>query len=204
MGIYADALFTKTQQRVLGILFGRADLAFYGNEIITIAAAGTGTVVRELAKLEKAGLVTVEWVGNQKHYQANSQSPIFEELRSLVIKTFGVADVVREALTPVWDKMDLAFIYGSIAKGSEHAGSDVDLMVIGIASHSELLQALPSISLQLGRTINPTLYTSAEFAERVKQGRSFITRVLEQPKIYIKGSADDINRLSSAGESGTN
>lgn len=202
MGIYADALFTKTQQRVLGLLFGQADRAFYGNEIITLAAAGTGTVVRELAKLEKAGLVTARRVGNQKHYQANKEAPIFEELRSLVVKTFGVADIIKEALLPAWEQTEIAFIYGSMAKGLEHAGSDIDLMVIGTISNSELLKMLYPLRLKLGRPVNPTLFTRSEFAERIAQGKPFVNRVLEQPKIYIKGSTDALKCIASVGEPG--
>lgn len=204
MGIYADALFTKTQQRVLAVLFGQPHRSFYANEIIVLAASGSGAVQRELARLEAAALVTVQRVGNQKHYQANHDAPIYEELHSIVIKTFGVVDVLRVALQPLWSQMALVFIYGSLAKGTEHADSDVDLMVIGtLPSNAELLAALLPTHAQLGRMVNPTLYTPDEFAQRVRDGKSFIMRVLEQPKIFVKGSEHDISRLGgSASESG--
>lgn len=203
MGIYADALFTKTQQRVLAVLFGQSQRSFYANEIIGLAGSGSGAVQRELARLESAGLVTTDRIGNQKHYQANPAAPIFEELRGIVLKTFGAADVLRAALQPVWPLVELAFVYGSLAKGTEHAGSDVDLMVIGaLPSNAELLEALMPAQAQLGRAVNPTLYTPDEFAQRVRDGRSFILRVLAQPKIFVKGSEHDISRLVSAGQSG--
>lgn len=203
MGIYADALFTKTQQRVLAVLFGQSDRSFYANEIIKLAASGSGAVQRELARLEAAALVTVHRVGNQKHYQANHDAPIFAELHGIVLKTFGVADVLRAALQPMWPLVDLAFVYGSLAKGTEHAGSDIDLMVVGsVPSNAELLETLLPAQTQLGRAVNPTLYTPAEFAQRVHDGKSFIVRVLEQPKIFVKGSEHDIARLGSAGKSG--
>lgn len=203
MGIYADALFTKTQQRVLAVLFGQSQRSFYANEIISLAGSGSGAVQRELARLESAGLVTTHRIGNQKHYQANPAAPIFAELRGIVLKTFGAADVLRAALQPVWPLVELAFVYGSLAKGTEHAGSDVDLMVIGaLPSNAELLEALMPAQAQLGRAVNPTLYTPDEFAQRVRDGRSFILRVLEQPKIFVKGSEHDISRLGSAGQSG--
>lgn len=203
MGIYADALFTKTQQRVLAVLFGQSHRSFYANEIIGLAGSGSGAVQRELARLEASALVTVRRVGNQKHYQANHEAPIFEELRDIVLKTFGVADVLRTALQPLWPLVDLAFVYGSLAKGTEHAGSDVDLMVIGtLPSNAQLLEALLPAQAQLGRVVNPTLYTPDEFAQRVRDGKSFIMRVLEQPKIFVKGSEHDISRLASAGQSG--
>ena len=203
MGIYADALFTKTQQRVLALLFGQAQRSFYANEIIKLAATGSGAVQRELARLEAAALVTVHRIGNQKHYQANHAAPIFAELRGIVLKTFGVADVLRETLQPLWSHIELAFIYGSLAKNTDHADSDIDLMVVGaLASNSLLLATLAPASAQLGRAINPTLYTPGEFAGRVQDGKSFILRVLEQPKIFIKGNNDDITRLGGAGQSG--
>lgn len=203
MGTYADALFTKTQQRVLAVLFGQSQRSFYANEIIGLAGSGSGAVQRELARLEASGLVTVHRIGNQKHYQANPAAPIFTELRAIVLKTFGVADVLRAALQPVWPAVDLAFVYGSLAKGTEHAGSDVDLMVIGaLPSNAGLLEALMPAQAQLGRAVNPTLYTPDEFAQRVRDGRSFILRVLEQPKIFVKGGEHDISRLGGAGQSG--
>ena len=203
MGIYADALFTKTQQRVLAVLFGQAQRSFYANEIIGLAASGSGAVQRELARLESAGLVTVQRIGNQKHYQANHAAPIFEELRGIVLKTFGAADVLRAALQRFWPMVDLAFVYGSLAKGTEHAGSDVDLMVIGrLPSNAELLEALLPAQTQLGRVVNPTLYTPDEFAQRVHDGKSFILRVLEQPKIFVKGTEHDVSSFGGTGESG--
>jgi len=203
MGIYADALFTKTQQRVLAVLFGQSDRSFYANEIIGLAASGSGAVQRELARLEAATLVTVRRIGNQKHYQANRDAPIFGELRAIVLKTFGVADVLRTALQPLWPTIELAFVYGSLAKGGEHAGSDVDLMVVGsVASNGQLLEALISAQAQLGRAVNPTLYTPSEFAQRIEDGRSFIMRILDQPKIFVKGAEHDIARIGGTGESG--
>ena len=159
MGIYANALFTKTQQRVLAVLFGQPQRSFYANEIIGLAASGSGAVQRELARLEASALVTVRRMGNQKHYQANHEAPIFEELRGIILKTFGVADVLRSALHSIWPLVDLAFVYGSLAKGTEHAGSDVDFMVIGeVPTNAELLEALFPAQAQLGRVVNPTFY----------------------------------------------
>ncbi len=200
MGTFADALFTKTQQRVLGVLYGQPERSFYANEIIGLAASGSGAVQRELARLEQATLVTVRRQGNQKHYQANRDAPIFAELRGIVLKTFGVVDVLRAALQSLLPTIELAFVYGSLAKGSERADSDIDLMVIGeVSSNGALLEALAPASAQLGRTINPTLYTQEEFAQRVMDGKSFILRVLEQPKIFVKGAEHDVTRLGGAG-----
>jgi hypothetical protein len=127
----ADALFAKVQQRVLGVLFGNPGRSFYANEVIGLARSGTGAVQRELARLEGAGLVTATRVGKQKHYQANRASPVFQELRPLVLKTSGLGDVLREATAPLSSRIRAAFVYGSVAKGEDTATSDIDLLVIG-------------------------------------------------------------------------
>jgi predicted nucleotidyltransferase len=184
----ADALFAKVQQRVLGVLFGQPRRSFYANEIIALARSGSGAVQRELARLEAAGLATVTRVGNQKHYQANAASPVFEELRGLVLKTVGLADVLRAALSPLGRDIRAAFVYGSIARGQDTAASDVDLMVISDRlSHAELFAALEPASAQLGRKVTPTLYSSKELSRRVRQEQSFVTRVLAQPKLWLIG-----------------
>ena len=189
----SDALFAKTQRRVLGVLFGNPDRSFFSNEIVRIAESGIGAVHRELAALEAAGLVTATRIGNQKHYQANRTSPIFEELRGIVIKTFGVADVLREVLAPLAEKIQAAFIYGSVAKGSDTAASDIDLMVVSEKLHySDVFGALESAHSRLGRTVNPTVYSPKEMAKRIKEDNAFVTRVLAQPKIMVIGGEHDL------------
>lgn len=196
MGMIANALFSSTQQRVLRVLFGHADRSFYANEIISLAGSGNGAVQRELMRLESAGLVTVRRVGNQKHYQANRSSPVFAELQSLVHKTVGAAELIRVHLAPLFPSIEVAFIYGSIADGTDHAGSDIDLMVIGLVdSTAELLDTLAPAQGELGRTINPTFYTPDEFSQRVRENRSFILRVLAKPKLFVKGTEDDLARI---------
>jgi len=181
-----DALFTKTQQRVLALLYGHCENSFYLNEIVRIASIGRGSVSRELAKLGEAGLLVVSHQGNQNHYQANKASPIFNELKHIVQKTFGIADVVREALAPVLINLERAFIYGSVAKGEAHAASDVDVMLVGEGlSYADIMQRLESVETRLQRTVNPTLYSPAEFTKRVDESQSFILGVMEQPKINL-------------------
>jgi len=189
----ADALFAKVQQRVLGVLFGNPGRSFYANEVIGLARSGTGAVQRELARLEAAGLVTAHRVGKQKHYQANPASPVFHELRALVLKTSGLADVLRDALTEVSDRIRAAFVFGSIAKGEDTATSDIDLMVIGEdLTYADLFGALEAASGQLGRKVAPTIYSPRELARRVKQDSAFVTRVLEQPKLWLIGGEGDL------------
>jgi predicted nucleotidyltransferase len=187
-----DALFTKTQQRVLGLLYGRPEQSFYLNEIVRLAAIGKGSVNRELESLCAAGLLTVSRQGNQNHYQANPSNPIFHELKAIIQKTFGVVDILKAALVSVSPKIEQAFVYGSVAKGSEHAGSDIDLMLVtDDVSYGEVLELLSGAEQQLGRTINITLYSRAEFSERQSGGQAFIKRVLAQPKLWLVGSDKD-------------
>lgn len=188
----ASALFTTTQQRVLGALFGQPDRSFYANELINIVRGGTGAVQRELSRLSASGLVTVRRVGNQTHYQANPAAPIFGELCSIARKTFALAEPLREALTPVAPSIVAAFVYGSVAKRTDAANSDIDLMVISdLLRYPDLYAALESVRAVLGRPLNVTLLSRAEVESRQKDHDSFLTRVLEQPKIWLLGSADD-------------
>jgi uncharacterized protein len=186
-----DALFTKTQQRVLGLLYGKPEQSYYLNEIVRLAAVGKGSVNRELDKLCAAGLLTVSRQGNQNHYQANANNPIFNELKAITQKTFGVVDIIKAALAPLLPQLNCAFIYGSVAQGTEHAGSDIDLMLVGDdMSYSEVMELLAPAEKQLGRTINPTLYTVAEFTDRKNSHQPFITRVIEQPKLWLMGDSE--------------
>lgn len=193
-----DALFTKTQQRVLGLLYGKPDKSFYTNEIVRWADMGRGTIRRELDRLVSAGLLVVTREGNQHHYQANPDCPIYAELLAIVRKTFGVADVIREALKPVDKQIQLAFVYGSIAKGTDANTSDIDLMLVGEGlSYGGIMELMASPEESLQRPINPTLYNPEDFKSKLDNGSSFLVRVLEQPKLMIKGVINDIRESGS-------
>ncbi len=190
----ADALFSTTQQRVLAYLYGQVGQSFFASELIRLTGSGSGAVQRELAKLKQSGLVTVRRVGNQKHYQANPASPIFHELHAMVMKTFGLADVLRNALAPLTDSIDTAFIYGSIAKGTERADSDIDLMLIGSnLSYAVVMEQLTDTEKKLGREVNPSIYSPEEFQQKLLADNAFVQRVMDHPKIFVIGSADDFN-----------
>jgi len=149
---------------------------------------GSGAVQRELSKLTGSGLITVRAVGNQKHYQANPDAPIFGELKGIVDKTFGLAEPLRQALAPLSKKVAVAFVYGSVAKKFDTSASDIDLMVVSDElAYPDLFATLESVSAALGRTVNPTILSRKELAKRVKAKESFITRVLAQPKVWIVG-----------------
>ena len=187
-----DALFAGVQQRVLGALFGNPERSFYGNELLRLTGSGKGALQRELDRLVKAGLVTVRSVGNQKHYQANPEAPIFEELRGIAVKTFGVGDVLRGALLPLAKKIRTAFIYGSVARRADSARSDIDLLVVSDSlGYQDLIKALQTAERGLGRKISPTLYSAVELAKKRSGRNAFVLRVLEQPKIFLIGSDRD-------------
>jgi predicted nucleotidyltransferase len=186
-------LFTTTQQRVLGVLFGQPDRSVYASELIRMAGTGSGAAQRELARLEDSGLVVSRRVGHQKHYQANSQAPLFDELRGIVLKTIGLAEPLRATLKPLSSAIRAAFVYGSVAKATDRAASDIDLMIVSDSlSYGEVFGALERTAKQLGRQVNPTVYTAEEFAKRARSENAFVTRVLEQPKIWIIGGEDDL------------
>lgn len=192
----SDALFSKVQQHVLGLLYGQPDSDFHTNEIIRLTQSGTGAVQRELTKLTAAGLLTVKQVGNQKRYQANRGTPLFYELRSITLKTFGLADVIREALNPLIQQIHLAFIYGSIAKQTDTASSDIDLMLISDnLTYAEIFQLLESTETKLGRKINPTFYSPSEWARKYKEHNNFITQIRKQPKIFLIGTEDELAKF---------
>lgn len=188
-----DVLFTKTQQKVLGLLFGRPGQSFYLNEIVRLSSVGRGTVNRELERMEAAGIITKQKIGNQNHYQANPNCPIYGELIGIVRKTFGIAEVIEAALKSRDEEIEIAFIYGSIARSEDRADSDIDLMVIAPnLAYAELMEALSGAEQELGRTINPSIYDAAEIKRKLGQKNAFLVRVMEQPKIWIKGGEDDL------------
>ena len=187
----ADALFSGTQQRVLGLIFGQPARSYYATELITLAAIGSGAVQRELARLEQSALVVVRSVGNQKHYQANADAPLFSELCGIVQKTIGLADPLRAALRPFESHIDAAFVYGSAAKNRDTANSDVDVMLISDElTYADVFSALEDVRGRLSRSINPTILSRKELAKRVRADSAFLSRTLSQAKVWLFGGKD--------------
>lgn len=192
-GGLADALFSPVQQRVLGLLFGQPRRRFQSAEVIRLARSGTGAVHRLLTQLAAVGLITVTRSGNQKHYQANRASPVFPELHRLILKTVGVVGPLRQALVPKASKIHAAFVYGSVAKRTETARSDIDLMVITDAlTYPDVFQAVQSVERALARSVNPTVLTLAEWRAKRAQSGSFAARVGKGPRLFVIGSDDDL------------
>jgi predicted nucleotidyltransferase len=191
----AAALFGKTRRNVLALLFGQPGRSFYLREIATRAAGGMGQVQRELAHLAAAGLVQRERRANQVHFRANPGAPIYGELVAIVTKTFGVADVLRQALAAYKGRIRMAFVYGSIAKGTAHAASDIDLLLIAELAPSALAPALAESGERLGRRISMVAYSPGEFAQMLRAEHHFIRAVLEGPKIWLVGDARSLDEL---------
>lgn len=184
----ADALFTTTQQRVLALLFGQPARSFFASELIELTGSGSGAVQRELQRLAASGLVTVKRIGKQKHYQANPDCPVFEELCALVLKTVAVVEPIRQALAPLAESIELALIYGSVPKGTDTASSDIDLLVVADDLTLEALySALAPVEARLDRKVSPTLYTRDEFESRRADENPFLTRVLAGEHLVLIG-----------------
>jgi predicted nucleotidyltransferase len=185
-------LFGKTRQAVLALLYGHPDEPFYLRQVARLTRAGHGAVQRELSSLVEAGIIQRSARGRQIYYAADRECPIFSELQQLIIKTAGVADVLRSALASLENRIDLAFIYGSFARGDYRRSSDVDLMVVGEVTSREIVSAVQSAQKQLQREINPTVYSLAEFSKKVKAGHHFLGRVLEESKIFVLGDEREL------------
>jgi predicted nucleotidyltransferase len=189
----ANALFSRVQQRVLALIFGHPERSFYTSEIVRNVRSGTGAVARELSRLQRSGLVSIERIGNQTHYRANHSSPVFEELQSLVVKTVALTEPLRKALEPYADKIKTAFVFGSVAKGTDTAQSDIDLIVIGDElSYTELYAALQNAETALRRKVSPIFLSPAEWRRKASRKDSFIGKMSALPKIFIFGSEKDI------------
>jgi predicted nucleotidyltransferase len=187
----ANALFSRTLQRVLAVLYGDPEQSFFATEIFRHAASGRGGVQRELERLTDSGLVVVTSIGNQRHYRANPAAPIFSELRSIILKTSGLADPLTDALAPLTKQIELALVYGSVARGEAHAESDVDLLVVASGLTLERLYSrLAAAEAAIGRRIQPVLLTPAEFRHRRSNRNSFLAKVLSGEMIQLIGSVD--------------
>ena len=184
----AGSLFTSTQQKVLGLLFGQPDRSFFVTQIMKLARSGRGAVQRELQRLESAGLVSIQMHGNQKHVQANRDSPLFNEICSIVRKTMGLEGPLEAAVQSLPGEVHLALIYGSVAKRADTSASDVDLLIVADElTLEDVFSALSPAEELLDRKINPTLYTSKEFERRRARNSAFLMRVLSGPVIVLSG-----------------
>ena len=184
----ATALFSDSQCRVLQWLFGQPERSFHLSELRRLSGLGSASLQRELNRLDEAGLVTSERVGNLRRFQANPDSPVFDELLGIVRKTLGIVPLLKDHLQALTPRLAHALLFGSVAKATDTAHSDIDLLLVGDGlSLGEILETLQPVETQLGRKINPTTYTPAEFARRLAEPDSFVNRVLSQPVVPLIG-----------------
>lgn len=189
----ATALFSESQSRLYRWLFGEPGRSFHLSELRRLTGLGSASLQRELHKLVEAGLANSDYVGNQRRFQANSQSPVFNELVAIARKVLGVETLLRDALAPLHSRIQAAWIYGSVAKGTDSARSDIDLMLVGDGlTLGEVFECLTPLEAEMGRKINPTCYTPDEFNRRLGEPDSFVSRVLAQSILPLIGKPDDI------------
>jgi hypothetical protein len=191
----AAALFGKAQQALLALFFLRPEKSFYLRQIVRIAGTGQGATQRELARWVEAGLLLRERRGNQVHYRVNTASPVFPELKALTVKTVGVADVLRDALAGLAQRIEVAFIYGSVARGEEKNDSDVDVIVVGDILFGDVVAALSGVHDRIGRELNPSVFPRQEFRKKLRAGHHFLTSVMATPKLFLIGSERELKRL---------
>jgi predicted nucleotidyltransferase len=191
----ADFLFGAYRRDALALLLMHPDDSYHVREIARLTGRPANTLYRELGALAEAGLLRRRAQGNQVHYSANPACPIYEELRGIFRKTAGVADVLREALAPLSAKVELAFVYGSVATGTERALSDVDVMIVGRLKFADAVGALTPAGETMRREVNPHVYGVREFHAKLAAGEPFLTRVVKGPKIFLMGNANDLGKL---------
>jgi uncharacterized protein len=190
-----DLLFGQTRSRILALLYGMPDQTFFVRQIARKIGTSVGSVQRELETLSEVGLLNRTTIGRQVFYQANSRHPAFADVRSLIAKTTGIFHQLRSALAPLGSQITFALVYGSIARGDEDAGSDVDLMIVGNVTLDEVLAQLSPVENVVGRPINPTVYSLKEFKTRIKDGNHFLTSVLHGKKIVLIGDEDELGKM---------
>lgn len=191
----SHVLFGQTRWAILGRLYGHPDEAYYLRQLVRSVGAGLGAVQREVKRLAEAGIIRRTVRGRQVYYQANSECPVFPELKGLVVKTTGAADVLRAALARLAGRIKVAFIYGSVARLDEKSGSDVDLIVIGDVSFGDVVAALGTAQETLSREINPTVYSPAEFKSKLRARHHFLSSVLRSEKVFVIGDEHELARL---------
>jgi len=189
-------LFGKTRRLVLALLYGNTNEAYYLRQIVRLTGVGLGPLQRELRQLTDAAIILRTIRGNQVYYQANPDSLIFNELKNIVRKTFGVADVIRKALEKDTDKIRVAFIFGSIARSADSKASDIDVMLIGEITFDEAITILTPAEESLHREINIVVYPVSEFRKKIREDHYFVKTVLEEDKIFLIGDDNELGRLA--------
>jgi predicted nucleotidyltransferase len=191
-----EILFGAYRRQILSLLLLRPDESFYVREIGRLTGVPAGSLHRELKQLTAAGLLRRTAAGNQVRYQLDQSCPIHEELAGIFRKTAGLADVLREALSPVAGQIRLALVFGSVARGKERSTSDVDVLVVGSAAFATVVEVLSQTSSRLGREVNPVVMPTTDFTAKLRSGDRFVSRLAREPKIFLIGDAGDFAKLA--------
>ena len=191
-----ELMFGAYRRELLARLLLRPEEDFHVRELARMTGISAGSLHRELKALSEAGLLLKARQGNQVRYQANRACPVYEELAGIFRKTMGLAGVLHDALADMADGIELALVFGSMAAGRQRSGSDVDLFIIGGISLLDVVKALSEAQGQLGREINPVVMTAEEFIAQQEKGDRFVTRVMDEPKIFVMGNADDLAKFA--------
>lgn len=191
----SDLLWGQIRGGILALLYGHVDQSFYVRQIARHLKASVGTVQRELERLTQTGLIKRSASGNQVYYQVDDSNPVFTDMRSLVNKTVGVFNVLENILKPLAERITVAFVYGSVARGEETAKSDIDLMIIGEVKLDEILSQMEKIEQTLGRPANPTVYSAKEFRSKIEAGNHFVNAVMKGKKVFLIGSENELRQV---------
>ena len=192
----SSTLFGKTRRAVLSLLYTHPDESFYLRQIARVAGVGMGSIQRELKTLAQAGIIQASVKGKLVYYKANPQCPVYAELKGLIVKTAGVGDILKAALTTLSDRIQMAFVYGSFAGGKERKGSDVDVCIVGMATFVEIVSALTLAQQNLGREINPTVFPPEEFRTKLAANNHFLVSIIKGPKIFLVGDEHELTKLA--------
>lgn len=192
----ASLVFSEYRRRVLGMLLLHPDMSYHVRELARLTGTSAGTLHKELSKLTKGGVLRRQEVGNQVRYSANRDCPIFEELASILRKTSGLVDVLADALSGIESQIDLAFVFGSLARGEQNSNSDVDVMVVGGLGFADVVRVLHPVQETLQREINPVVYSLEEFLHRIDGGDPFIQEVITKPKLFVVGNENELGKLT--------
>jgi predicted nucleotidyltransferase len=195
-GLLGQTLFSRNRRALLGLLYGHPDEQFYLREIVRFCGGGVGAIQRELKQLTEAGILRRTVRGNQVYFQASADCPVFEEMKGILAKTAGAADILRAALAPMADRISVALIVGSVARSQQRAQSDIDLLVIGEAAFGEVVATLADAQIRLRREVNPTVYPPDEFSAKIRAGHHFLKSVLKREKIFLIGDERELKRLA--------
>ncbi len=191
-----EFMFSPYRRQVLAVLFLRPDEKFHVRELERMTGVSAGSLHRELKAMAGSGLLLREKTGNLVFYRVNTECSIYEELAAIFRKTMGLTSLLQDALSDLGDRVEVAFVFGSMASGRQTAGSDLDICVLGAVSLRDVVKALSPVQEKLRREINPVVMTPKKFSELSRKKDRFVTRVLSEPVLFVKANRDELAELT--------